>query len=312
MEPSPPPFISASQTIAPPTESTPMEMDCKIPSSTPKNEELLERAALKGVPIFSGLDPESLRELSQMMEHCSYGEGDIIGGSADGDTRFHIITRGAVEFLTVAPDNDTMVLGRAGPGSYFGECEILSSDPDLLAVKASCPVETLALDRAEFEEFIRRKPEAALEVAKVLTERMTSAHSALHHHASQNVNELHDDQLSFGERIADRIASTMGSWRFIIGQSVLLGLWVTANCVAAMNHWDPYPFIALNLLLSCQAAFAAPIIMMSQNRQAAKDRISADVDHRVNVKCEENVASVLERLEAMERKIDGLSSKRKK
>lgn len=94
------------------------------------------------------------------------------------------------------------------------------------------------------------------------------------------------ERLSVGERLSDAVAATMGSWRFIIIQSVLLTFWVILNVVAIVKHWDPYPFILLNLMLSFQAAYAAPIIMMSQNRQAAIDRLEAKHDYEVNQKAE--------------------------
>ncbi|MGE0221873.1 MAG: DUF1003 domain-containing protein [Acetobacteraceae bacterium] len=89
-----------------------------------------------------------------------------------------------------------------------------------------------------------------------------------------------------GAHIADRVAATVGSWRFIIIQSVILLAWIAANVVAFIRHWDPYPFILLNLVLSFQAAYTAPVIMMSQNRQAEIDRRHAEHDYRVNVKAE--------------------------
>jgi uncharacterized membrane protein len=108
----------------------------------------------------------------------------------------------------------------------------------------------------------------------------------------RNVNELHADRLTTGQRIADGVASTMGSWRFIIIQSCILAVWIVLNIVAAVHHWDPYPFILLNLALSFQAAYAAPIIMMSQNRQASKDRLQADEDYRVNCQAETEIAMI--------------------
>jgi uncharacterized membrane protein len=92
--------------------------------------------------------------------------------------------------------------------------------------------------------------------------------------------------LTFGERLADKVAATMGSWSFIIVQSVILVIWMLLNVTAYVQQWDPYPFILLNLALSFQAAYAAPIIMMSQNRQAAIDRAAAELDYGVNAKAE--------------------------
>jgi uncharacterized membrane protein len=93
-------------------------------------------------------------------------------------------------------------------------------------------------------------------------------------------------QVSLGERLADRVAATMGSWTFIIVQSVILLIWMFLNVTAYIQQWDPYPFILLNLALSFQAAYAAPVIMMSQNRQAAIDRAAAEADYGVNAKAE--------------------------
>jgi len=117
------------------------------------------------------------------------------------------------------------------------------------------------------------------------------------HPPVKNINKIHAEALTAGQRIADQLAAVMGSWSFIIGQSVLLAIWITLNVVAYINHWDPYPFILLNLALSFQAAYAAPIIMMSQNRQAAKDRLMAEKDYVVNIKAEEEVKSIMAHLE---------------
>src|ERR1019366_1576590 len=111
--------------------------------------------------------------------------------------------------------------------------------------------------------------------------------------------EANENQLTIGQRIADTVAATMGSWRFIIIQSVLLLVWIMLNVPAFIQQWDPYPFILLNLALSFQAAYAAPFIMMSQNRQQGIDRKSAENDFKVNVKAELEI-------ELLHQKIDQL------
>ena len=108
-----------------------------------------------------------------------------------------------------------------------------------------------------------------------------------------------DGDYSLGERIADKVAATMGSWRFIIIQSVLLLAWIVLNVTAWVNHWDPYPFILLNLALSFQAAYAAPFIMMSQNRQADIDRREAKSDYNVNIKAELEIELLHEKIDQM-------------
>jgi uncharacterized membrane protein len=104
---------------------------------------------------------------------------------------------------------------------------------------------------------------------------------------------------SLGDRIADRVAAGVGSWPFIIVQSLLLILWMVLNVTGWIYHWDPYPFILLNLALSFQAAYAAPFIMMSQNRQASIDRIEAQNDYHVNIKAELEIELLHEKIDQM-------------
>jgi len=105
--------------------------------------------------------------------------------------------------------------------------------------------------------------------------------------------------LTPGQRIADHVAATMGSWRFIVIQSALLVLWVILNITAYVHHWDPYPFILLNLALSFQAAYAAPFIMMSQNRQQDVDRVQAAADYQINIKAELEIELLHQKLDEL-------------
>jgi len=116
----------------------------------------------------------------------------------------------------------------------------------------------------------------------------------------KNWYQRHTDTLNFGERLADSVASGMGSWRFIIIQTVIVLAWMALNVVAFMDHWDPYPYILLNLLFSTQAAYAAPIIMMAQNRQNDRDRAQADEDFRTNVAAKKEIEDLQIRLNAID------------
>lgn len=121
-------------------------------------------------------------------------------------------------------------------------------------------------------------------------------------HRSQRTGHKAGYKLTLGQRIADDVAATMGSWTFIIIQSAILGVWIVLNVTAFIQQWDPYPFILLNLALSFQAAYAAPFIMMSQNRQQDVDRKAAEHDYQVNVKAELEI-------ELLHQKIDELREK---
>ncbi|MFA6083868.1 DUF1003 domain-containing protein [Mucilaginibacter sp.] len=112
----------------------------------------------------------------------------------------------------------------------------------------------------------------------------------------KNWFQKHNDSMTFGERLADSVATGMGSWRFIIIQTIIVALWMTLNVIAIIYHWDPYPYILLNLLFSTQAAYAAPIIMMAQNRQSDRDRVKADEDFKTNVEAKKDIENLQIRL----------------
>jgi len=117
---------------------------------------------------------------------------------------------------------------------------------------------------------------------------------------SKTWHEKHKDESKFGQRLADSVASGMGSWRFIIIQTIIVAVWMIANVVGFIFHWDVYPYILLNLLFSTQAAYAAPIIMMAQNRQNERDRHHAEQDFKTNVEAKKEIEQLLEKLNSIE------------
>ena len=120
------------------------------------------------------------------------------------------------------------------------------------------------------------------------------------HPPVRNVNDIEIERLTRGQRAADRVAAIVGSWTFIATQSMILVAWAWLNLTAWIRHWDPYPFILMNLFLSLQAAYTAPMLMMSQNRLAARDRLEAHNDYEINRKAEEEVRAVLDHLSAQD------------
>ncbi|HEX3384631.1 MAG TPA: DUF1003 domain-containing protein [Mucilaginibacter sp.] len=114
-------------------------------------------------------------------------------------------------------------------------------------------------------------------------------------------HQVHKDSMTFGQKLADSVATGMGSWRFIIWQTVVVAIWMTLNVILIKNHqWDSYPFILLNLVFSTQAAYAAPIIMMAQNRAGDRDRAQADADYTTNKEAKIEIEELQKRLNAIE------------
>jgi uncharacterized membrane protein len=120
----------------------------------------------------------------------------------------------------------------------------------------------------------------------------------MEHHKTWH--QIHNDSLAFGQRLADSVANGMGSWRFIIIQTLIVLVWMALNIIGFTYHWDVYPFILLNLLFSTQAAYAAPIIMMAQNRQSERDRAQADADYKTNCEAKEEIEQLLQKLNSIE------------
>ncbi len=116
----------------------------------------------------------------------------------------------------------------------------------------------------------------------------------------KNWHKKYIDERTFGECLADAVASGMGSWKFIIIQTIIVAVWMTLNVIGIMQHWDPFPFILLNLLFSTQAAYAAPIIMMSQNRQSDRDRAQAQADFETNIAAKQEIEELQIRLARIE------------
>ena len=258
---------------------------------------------LHEVPLFSEMDDEEVAGIRAIMDELKFKADQIIIREGEAGGLFYVITQGTVQVTIANADKEQIVLQEIEPGGFFGELSMLTNEARSAQVRALTDVTVLALERHEFFEFLKKKPHAAIDVLVELGGRLHTMDNVLRRMVSRNVNEVDAESLTFGQRIADTVADTMGSWPFIIVQSTLLAAWITLNVTAWISRWDPYPFILLNLMLSFQAAYAAPFIMMSQNRQSSKDRIAAEIDHQVNQKAELEVGLLLERVSALEHQV---------
>jgi uncharacterized membrane protein len=255
---------------------------------------------LREIPLFSEMDEQEVAEIRALMDEMKFRAGQVIIREGDTGDLFYIVTAGHAHVLIQDAGGQEVVLHEINPGGFFGELSMLTNEPRSARVKAVEPLTVLVLERDEFFEFLRKRPSAAIDVLVELGGRLHENDLILRRMVSRNANQVDQERLTLGQKIADAVADTMGSWRFIIVQSTLLACWITLNATAWINHWDPYPFILLNLMLSFQAAYAAPFIMMSQNRQASKDRIAAEIDHQVNAKAELEVGLILKRLDDLD------------
>jgi CRP/FNR family transcriptional regulator, cyclic AMP receptor protein len=274
---------------------------------------------LQEIPLFSEMDEQEVAGIRALMEEMKFKPGQVIIREGETGDLFYVITQGYAEILVRDAGGSDIVLHKAGPGDFFGELSMLTNEPRSARVRAVEDLTTLALERDEFFAFLRTHTHAAIDVLVELGGRLRENDRLLRSMVSRNVNEVEEERLTFGQRVADGVADTIGSWPFIIIQSMILVAWIVLNIVAWINHWDPYPFILLNLMLSFQAAYAGPVIMMSQNRQSAKDRLAAEIDHQVNRKAELEINNLVRRMDELELSVEhnhselkGFISKRQK
>lgn len=259
---------------------------------------------LREVPLFSEMDEQEVAGIRSIMEEMKFKPGQVIIREGDVGDLFYVITEGHAEVFIRDESGSDIVLHEAGPGDFFGELSMLTNEPRTARVRAMDALTTLVLERDEFFNFLRTHTHAAIDVLVELGGRLHQNDVLLRHLASRNVNEVEEEQMTFGQRVADRVADTIGSWPFIIIQTAILTIWIILNVTAWIKRWDPYPFILLNLMLSFQAAYSGPVIMMSQNRQSAKDRLAAEIDHQVNTKAELEINNLIRRLDTLEMSVD--------
>jgi uncharacterized membrane protein len=247
-------------------------------------------AFLTDIPMFAPLDEEERRSLADLLEPRSFREGEILFSFGDPGDTMHIVRSGRVQVYAESTAGDRIVLGEVGPGECFGEISMIDGGSRTATAVALDDAETLALTRDQLLQLFQRHPHSALDLLGVVGRRLRATDELLRSHVTRNPNVEEAEILTAGQRIADRVAAFGGSWTFIIIFGAILVVWMAVNVILALRAFDPYPFILLNLVLSTLAALQAPVIMMSQNRQAFKDRLNADADYQVNLKAELEVA----------------------
>src|SRR5436305_873352 len=247
---------------------------------------------LGNIALFESLTDDDLGTLGERLTSADYEPGGIIFNQGDEGSSLFIIESGAVE-ISYGEGKAKVCLATLFPGQYFGELSLFDGAPRSATATAIKDSHLIRLDRTDMVDFVDKNPAAALRIIAEMSERMRQTNELMSRQVSRNVLEEAEEQLTFGQRIADRVAAFGGSWPFIILFSAIMVVWMVGNVVLLSRPFDPYPFILLNLALSSVAALQAPIIMMSQNRQSTKDKLLAENDYQVNLKAEMEIAALL-------------------
>jgi len=247
---------------------------------------------LREIPLFESMEDADLVALGNKLTQKAFGEGDVIFAQGDEGDAMYLIEEGAVD-IVAGSGHQRVTLASLFGGQYFGELSLLDGAPRSATALATRPTHVLALERDDFVDFVKRRPEAALSIMHEIGERMRATNELMTRTVSRNIVEEDAENMSLGDMVADKVAAFGGSWPFIFIFGGFMAAWMTWNSVAGRLAFDPLPFMFLNLFLSTIAALQAPVIMMSQNRQSAKDKAMAVNDYQVNLKNEVSIDKLI-------------------
>ena len=254
---------------------------------------------LKTVPLFSLLDDDERAVLAAQVEVRTFAPRQRVYKKGDPGGLAYVILTGRVRVTTVDEDQQEVVVDEAASGQFFGFASMLEKTAHQTSAIALEESSCLEISRDDIATLLQKKPHAGMDLLTTLGRQFHAAQELVRSRAYRNANEMIEQRATFGDRVADDVVKFGGSWAFIAAFGVVTAVYIVINVMLRDHGWDPYPFILLNLFLSLLAAIQAPVIMMSQNRQDAKDRVRSEADYRVNVKAMVEIAELHEKLDRM-------------
>lgn len=262
---------------------------------------------LQKVPMFHGLSVADLTALEARLTPRTVKAGELLFAKDDIGTSMFVIVRGKVAVFLPPhlPGTAITVLQELTSGEFFGEMALLDHQPRMASVAATVDTDLIELSHNSLIEQLNDSPQIGTAMLAVMSNRLRVAAHLLGTSTARNVNKEADDNLTWAQRLADRVAHWNGSWYFIVILLLLTLIWVESNAIAALR-FDPYPYQFFNLFLAILVAVQGPLIMMSQNRQMMKERIHAEADFQVNLKNESGIGRILHELEALREEVDAL------
>ncbi|HET6861912.1 MAG TPA: DUF1003 domain-containing protein [Pyrinomonadaceae bacterium] len=274
-----------------------------------------EAESLKRVALFKRLDAEELENLAAAVDQVNFKSGEIIFNESDRGDALYVIDSGSVRIWVLDEDIKPVTLAELKEGDFFGELAVLDRGPRSTNATAITDTELHRLSSDDFQAFLLQHPETSIDVICEIGARMRQTNTLVTNRVTRNINVQMELTATLGDRVADKVASFGGSWTFIFIYCTFLLIWIATNSFVLYRYghgengaqFDPYPYILLNLMLSMTAALQAPIIMMSQNRAAAKDRLAAEQDFKVNLKSELMLEELMRKSSARDAQIQEMA-----
>ena len=264
---------------------------------------------LRHVPLFSLLDDDELSVLASHVELRDFTARQRIYKAGEESKGAYVVVSGTVHVTIEDADGQEVLVDQPGHGEIFGFASMLEGTLHQTTAVAVDAATCLEVDRQDISVLLENKPMAGLDMLTVLARQMHASQHLIRERAARNSNELIEEEMTVGQRIADHVAAFGGSWTFIILFAVvlitytLINIFMGRHTIFGFHAWDPYPFILLNLFLSMLAAIQAPVIMMSQNRQDTRDRLRGELDFDVNRRAESEIQGLSRKLNQLHEKL---------
>jgi CRP/FNR family transcriptional regulator, cyclic AMP receptor protein len=252
---------------------------------------------LHSISLFEDLAEDDLKALAVTLVRRECHAGEIVFAAGDVGDAMYIVESGYVNIHLPGDASQRISLADLARGEIFGELALFDEQPRSASALAATDVVLLELKHDTLEAYLERRPRAAMAFLRKISQRLRETNALLSGRAAKNVDEEFEKHLSWSDRVADVVAELNGSWKFIFFLLGLTLLWCIANMGFILDPPpDPYPYQLFNLALGILVGLQGPLIVMSQNRQARKDRARADTDFKVNLKNEVNIESLMREL----------------
>ncbi|MDB4979953.1 MAG: hypothetical protein JWM82_705 [Myxococcales bacterium] len=258
---------------------------------------------LAEVPLFHRLAPKDREALAARIDVERFEAGDEMFSHGDPGGSMFVIRSGIVELYFKNDTGDHISLEIVGPGQFFGDISLLDGGARTTSALVKQDLEALVIDRGDLEALVAASPDAAMSLLAAAGERQRTTVGLLRHTASRNPNIETEDKRTAVMRAADWISEFSGSLPFLFIHIVVFAIWIGLN-VGPLTHtayggWDEYPFGLLTMSVSLEAIILSVFVLLSQNRQVARDRVRNDIEYEVNVKAELQIAHMHEKVDKM-------------
>ena len=258
---------------------------------------------LAEIPLFGLLDERELQALADRMHEVQEVEGTSLFLAGDPGDAAYIVVDGEVELFFKNATGERFVLEHATVGHVFGEISLLDGGARLASAVVTKPLRALVIDRDALEQFLIARPSAAMDLLAAMGRRLRESSRLLRSSASRNVNEETEDHRSGVQKAADWISDFSGSLPFLFIHVGIFAVWIALNtqplASTRVGGWDAYPFGLLTMCVSLEAIILSVFVLLSQNRQVARDRVRNDIEYEVNLKAELEIAHVLEKVDML-------------